>query len=558
MLSSLSIREFAIVERLDLELREGFTVLTGETGAGKSILIDALQFVLGERADADLIREGARRAEVSAEFHCGAQVQDWLARSELDGPEVRDGAPASVLVRRTLEPGGRSRAFINGSPATLGQVRELGELLLDVHGQHAHQSLLRPSAQQRLLDDVGGLQDEAHAVAEAFATWRAAARACTKAATDFARTEQEIAQLEHRIEDLGALVPEAGEWEREEAEQRRLAHGAALLDGARTALDAIGESEESAQARVARVAARLGTLREFDPAIAPAVDALAAAQIQLDEAVHALNQYLARSEFDDARLAQVEERIAALHAAGRRWRCAPSELPALLESSRAQLEHLSFTLDLDKLRAAEAQAKARYEAAAAVLSQARRVAAAHMGKEVTRAMQDLAMEGGSLVVALEAAEASASGLEKVEFLVSGYEGGAPRPLARVASGGELSRISLAIAVIAASANPVPTLIFDEVDAGIGGQVAATVGALLRQLGQSRQVLCVTHLPQVAACGEHHLAVAKSLTAEGRPTSQAQALGVDARVQEIARMLGGAEITTITKRHAKEMLSGAGA
>jgi len=559
MLIGLSIRDFVIVEELALELRAGFTVLTGETGAGKSILIDALQFALGERVPADTVREGCARAEVAAEFGSDPPVQQWLAQAEFDADAATAGSAAgaapTVLVRRTLDTTGRSRCFINGSPATLGQVRELGELLLDIHGQHEHQSLLRPAAQQQLLDLHGGLREPARAVAEAYGAWRGAERACAQAQELRDRAAAEAEQLRQVVEDLQRLAPEAGEWERIEREQRRLAHGAALLEGARAAVEAIAEAEDAAQPRLARVASRLTALSSYDPRLAPVLAALASADIHLEEAARELNHYVSRCETDEGRLAQTEERVAALHAAGRRWRCAPDALPALLASSQARLDSLDASQDIDRLRAAAARAAATYRAHAAALSRARRQAALHMGQEVSRAMQDLAMTGGRFEVRLVDCEPGAGGTEKVEFLVSGHEAGTARPLAKVASGGELSRISLAIAVIAASANLVPTLIFDEVDAGIGGPVAATVGRLLRELGKSRQVLCVTHLPQVASCGDQHLAVRKSKLPDGRPVSRTEVLGASARVQEVARMLGGAQITPTTQRHAREMLAG---
>jgi len=557
MLLALSIRDFVIVEQLDLEFTAGFTVLTGETGAGKSILIDALQFVLGEPTPADTVREGAARAEVAAEFRCSSVARDWLAQAGFDteGAGNGGGEPAvHVLVRRTLEKGGRSRCFLNGSPATLGQLRALGELLLDVHGQHEHQLLLRPAAQQQLLDTLGGLQEPARATATAYGAWRDASRILAEAEAAHEQTAAQAGQLRMLVEDLDALAPEPGEWERVEAEQRRLAHGAALLEGTRLALDEVADGDSALEPRLAKLHARLSALQVYDPQLTGIVEALGNAQIQLEEAARELNQYVAGSESDGSVLAQVEERISALHAAGRKWRCPPGELPALLETSRRALLRLDEGNDLDALRAAQARAEQDYRARAAVLSKARVTAALHMGREVTRAMQDLAMAGGRFEVRLVAAEPAAVGLERAEFLVSAHEAGTARPLAKVASGGELSRIGLAIAVIAASANPVPSLIFDEVDSGIGGQVAATVGRLLHELGKSRQVFCVTHLPQVAACGDQHLTVRKTTLPGGQPVSRADVLSGSERVQEVARMLGGAEITPLTQRHAREMLA----
>jgi len=548
MLVSLSIRDFVIVEALELEFAPGFTVLTGETGAGKSILIDALQLALGERGEADVVREGAVRADIAAEFRTGDAVRDWLAEHELAG---EDGL---VLVRRTVDAGGRSRAFINGAAVTLGQLRELGERLVDVHGQHAHQSLLRPAAQLELLDAQGALGEARSAVAQAYTEWRRQQRAREDAEKMAASASAEQERLRWLVDELDALAPAAGEWEQVEAEHKRLSHAASLLEGAQAAIDALSEAELAALAQIGASRTRLAQLVAFDQRLAPAVELIDGAQVQLDEAVSALQRYVDRADLDASRLADVEARVAALHAAARRLRCAPPDLAALLAESRARLAALSAASDLDGLRAREAAAQAQYDAAAAALAKARRSAARRMSTEVTRAMQDLAMAGGRFEVQLVESAPSATGSEKAEFMVAAHAGVAVKPLARVASGGELARISLAISVIAATATPVPTLIFDEVDAGIGGAVADTVGRLLKQLGQSRQVLCVTHLPQVAARGDQHYAVSKSAAADGRPVSQIDALGRRARVEELARMLGGQEITETTRKHARELLS----
>lgn len=549
MLLSLSIRNFVIVDELELEFAPGFTVLTGETGAGKSILIDALLLALGERADADVVREGAARADVAAEFRVSPALAAWLADNDLAG----DGD--TLLVRRTVDAGGRSKAFVNGTPATLAQLRELGERLVDVHGQHAHQSLLKPAAQLALLDEHGGLTALAREVAAAFATHRAAVKAREDAEAMAASALAEQDRLRWIVEELGEIAPAAGEWEQVEAEHRRLAHAASLLAGAQAAVDSLAEADDSALTRIDTVAARLGQLAQYDERLKPVLEALEAARIQLDEATSELHRYLAKTDLDGARLAGVEARVSALHSAARKFRCAPGELPALLAASRAKLAALSAAADLDALRRREADTLAAYMAVAKKLSHGRKAAAQRMGAEVTRAMQDLSMAGGRFEVALHTAEPGASGLERAEFLVAGHAGVAPKPLVKVASGGELARISLAISVIAATATPVATLIFDEVDAGIGGAVADVVGRLLKQLGQMRQVLCVTHLPQVAARGDQHLVVSKVADGEGKPVSRIAPLDRKARVDELARMLGGVEITDTTRKHAREMLAG---
>jgi DNA repair protein RecN (Recombination protein N) len=548
MLLSLSIRNFVIVDELALEFAPGFSVLTGETGAGKSILIDALLLALGERADADVVREGAARAEIAAEFSLGEAACAWLAAQELQGDDA-----TTALLRRTVDAGGRSKAFINGSAVTLAQLRELGELLVDVHGQHAHQSLLKPAAQVALLDEHGGLAAQARTVGEQFAAWRRAMKARSEAEAMEGSAQLEQDRLRWIVDELGEIAPAAGEWEAVQAEHKRLSHAASLVEGAQAAVDALSEADDAALVRIDTVTARLTQLAAFDARLQPVLDALATARIQVDDAARELNAYLARTEIDDKRLADAEARVTALHAAGRKFKCAPEELPALLADAQAKLAALSASSDLDSLRKAEAAAAASYASAAAALTKARAKAAAQMSREVTRAMQDLSLAGGRFEVQLNATEPSSTGSERVEFLVAGHSGSTPRPLTKVASGGELARISLAIAVIAATATPVATLIFDEVDAGIGGAVAETVGRLLKQLGQQRQVLCVTHLPQVAARGDQHFVVSKT-TVDTRPVTRIERLERKARIEELARMLGGVEITETTRKHAREMLA----
>jgi DNA repair protein RecN (Recombination protein N) len=548
MLLALTIRDFVIVDALELELASGYTALTGETGAGKSILIDALQLALGERAEADVVREGAPRAEVCAEFRVHPAAAAWLAEAGI-------AAQDSVLLRRVVEAGGRSRGWIDGSPATLAQLRELGELLVDVHGQHAHQSLLRPAAQLALLDEHGGLGVQAAEVGALWAEWRRALRA-REAAQQMAQAAlAEQDRLRWTVEELGELAPVAGEWEAVRAEHRRLAHGASLLEGAQAAIDALAEADGAALVQVDAVIARLTQLAQFDARLAPIVESLEAARIQIDDAAGELGRYLDRTELDAGRLAELDARLSALHAAARKFRAEPEALAGLLADARERLVALTAASDLDGLARAEEQAQGRYRSAALTLGRARQAAARHMSEQVSRAMQDLAMAGGRFEVALAEAEPAAHGLERAEFLVAGHAGVARKPLAKVASGGELARVSLAISVIAATATPVSTLIFDEVDAGIGGAVAETVGRLLHELGRTRQVLCVTHLPQVAARADQHLLVVKQAPEGGAPVSRIAPLDRKARVEEVARMLGGLEITDTTRKHARQMLAG---
>ncbi|HVG06042.1 MAG TPA: DNA repair protein RecN [Burkholderiaceae bacterium] len=549
MLLSLSIRSFVIVDSLDLDFASGFTVLSGETGAGKSILIDALLLALGERGDADVVREGAQRAEISAEFRPGEHVRSWLRENDLASD---DGV---LLARRTIDASGRSRSFVNGSAVTLAQLRELGESLIDVHGQHAHQSLLRPASQLQLLDEHGALTAQKRAVAEAFAAWKSAlaAREEAEAMTATALVEQQ--RLRWIADELDVLAPKPGEWEEVSVEHKRLSHAAGLLEGARSAIDSLGDADTSALSQVATVHARLTQLAAYDERIAPIVELLDAAQIQLDEAVAALTRYLDKTDLDASRLAEVDARLSALHAASRKFKAAPEALTEIWQNAKDRLTALDAAGDIDALKAREISARNAYNKIAQELSAKRAKAAKQMSAEVTRAMQDLSMAGGRFDAQLTAAEPAAAGIDKVEFLVAGHAGVSPKALARVASGGELARISLAISVIAASATPVATLIFDEVDAGIGGAVADTVGRLLKQLGQNRQVLAVTHLPQVAAHGDHHYRVTKAVGADGRPMSLMISLDRKTRIEEIARMLGGQEITDTTRKHARELLAG---
>lgn len=552
MLRSLSIRDFVIVDTLDLDFSAGFTVFTGETGAGKSILIDALALVLGERADAGVVREGAARASISATFLTHPALDAWLAERELAGDDD------TVLLRRTVDASGRGKAFINGAAATLAQLREVGDQLVDIHGQHAHQQLLRPDAQRHLFDAHAGLTEQAGAVAEAWRAWRAA-RAQREAVEHQSREMQlERERLEWQVGELDKLAPQAGEWEEIQAEYNRLSHAAGLIDGSRAALDALSESDGAVASVLNGVVHRLQQLADVDPGLRDVLAALEPALVQVDEAAHSLTRYVDRLELDPERLQAVEERMQALHTTARKYRLPPEQLPDELLARRQQLDDLQAAQDINKVLAREAAARAAYLTLAQHLSAARAVAAAALSAAVTDAMQGLSMAGGTFAVALHPLEEGQShGLEQVEFLVAGHAGVTARPLARVASGGELARISLAISVITSEAAPTPTLIFDEVDTGIGGAVAEVVGRRLQELGRSRQVLCVTHLPQVAAQAGAHLLVSKESKTDkaGAVTrSRIRLLDAEGRVSETARMLGGATVTATTVQHAEEMLA----
>jgi DNA repair protein RecN (Recombination protein N) len=543
VLRALEVRDYVLIAELSLELDGGFGVLTGETGAGKSILVDAIELLVGGRGDAAVVREGAERAELAAEFDLSPKISEWIRQSEMEGD------PDRLLVRRTLDRAGRSRCFINGHAATLAQLKELGEQLVDIHGQHAHQSLLRPAAQRELLDAHAGAEGLARDTAEAYRDWRRLEELAREAHEQFAQRLAERSELEERIADLKKLAPGEGEWQRVTLENQRLQHGSSLLAGAQSSLEALEESEGAALSQLSAVASRLRALSEHDDRLKPVVEMLESAEAQAGEAVRELRHYASRVDLDPEALREVEARMEALYSAARRHRVRPEELLSHLQGLEKRLAELELSGDPEKLKREVEAARGRYDAAAKKLSAKRASAAQALAKAVSAAMQQLAMAGGRFAVELATRQApAASGMEEVEFQVASHPSLPLRALARVASGGELSRISLAIQLIAAKASPVGTLVFDEVDSGIGGTVAETVGRSLRKLGKERQVLCVTHLPQVAACGDQQWSVVKS----GARVKVAK-LDRAARIAELARMLGGAEGTA--RKHAAELLDG---
>ena len=553
MLQTISLRDFVIVDQLELDFTSGFTVLTGETGAGKSILLDALSLVLGERSDSSQIREGASRAEISALFRIDPeQIEHFNQWLDGQGFPLDDGGQ-SLLLKRIIDSNGRSRAFINGSVATVTQLREAGDQLVDIHGQHAHQLLLKGGAQRELLDRHAGLLPLASEVAQIFKTLSDSRRRLEQAENAGQDIERERERLEWQLEELSELSPVEGEWSSIQSEHARLANGAKLIGGCQEVIETLSETDNSVESILSKACGSISALAEHDPALQNISEALDSAQIQLDEAIHGLNRYLQKIDLDPARLEVIEERMQALHGAARKYRTEVDELPKLLIDTQERLDALTASQNMEALREKVKAEEATYQKIAKQLSQKRSKAATELGKLVTEAMQDLSMAGGQLEIALSPLnEGGSNGLEQIEFLVAGHAGSTPRSLVKVASGGELARISLAISVITSKASFTPTLIFDEVDAGIGGAVAETVGKLLHQLGQSHQILCVTHLPQVAAQGNHHLKVSKSQSAH-KTVSQVQALGRSERVEEVARMLGGATITDTTRRHARELL-----
>lgn len=549
MLRRLLIRDFVIVDHLELDFRAGFGALTGETGAGKSILLDALGLALGSRGEAALVRQGRERADVTAEFDLpgGAECAAWMA--EQDFPE-EDGL---LLIRRSVDAGGRSRAWINGMAATLGQLRQLGEWLADIHGQHAHHALVRADTQRQLLDAQAGAQALAAEVAALYRRWQEALAALRGAEEDSAAAARERELLAWQVQELEKLAFDPGEWPEINAEHGRLAHAASLLEGSDEVLAALGEGDYALAPQLDRLVSRLAGLADFDARLGDIRELVSAAAISADEALHELRRYRDRVDLDPGRLTEVEQRIAAVTDMARKHRVAPEELPDLLARDRERLAALTRQADRQALAREVDQAQSAFRAGAESLSKLRAPAARALGEAVTAAMQTLAMAGGRFEVALvSAGEGSAAGLEAVEFLVAANPEQALRPLGKVASGGELSRIGLAIQVITSQSAATPTLIFDEVDVGIGGGVAEIVGKLLRQLGLERQVLCVTHLPQVAAQAHWQWSIAK-LRRDGETLSQVRDLDREGRIEEIARMLGGVVITGTTREHAAEML-----
>ena len=543
-LKSISLRDFVIVRALDLDLTTGFTVLTGETGAGKSILIDALQLALGARADAGVVREGVTRCEISAEFDSPANLAQWMEQAGFEASET-------LLLRRTIDSQGKSRAWINGSAATITQLRDISSQLVDIHGQHAWQSLTRPDAVRGLLDSYAGVATEE--LSQRWQQWRSAQKTLAEALTSQASLQQERERLSWQIGELDKLAPGEGEWNELNSQHGRLSHAQALRDAVETAVNALHNAEENASSLVGRAISSLQNQEHIEPEFKNLVSVLKDARAQMEDAVHSLNGYARHAELEPQRLAELDTRLALWVGMARRYKRSPAELPELLASWRQDLKKLDAAADVAELQRAGDLAKSNYMAEARRVSTARLKAAPLLARAITKAMQGLGMQGGKFEVALGALDQPAQyGLEQAEFLVAGHSGSTPRPVGKVASGGELSRIALAIAVTTSQLGQAQTLIFDEVDAGVGGAVADTVGRLMRQLGKDRQVMAVTHLPQVAACADQHLVVAKR-SDKGKTLSHVDVVTGEQRVGEIARMLGGERLSGTTLAHAREML-----
>lgn len=550
MLNRINISNLVIVRALDLAFGRGMTALTGETGAGKSILIDALGLALGDKTDNSMIRAGAAKAEISVSFEPApdSPAGTWLQKHDL-------AADGECLLRRVLVRDGRSRAYINGTPTPLALLRELGEMLIDIHGQHAHQSLLQAGAQRQLLDEYAGLRGDVRELTRLFQTWRNAQDEYEKLKQAGQDRANRLDYLMFQIAELDQLVGDSESLQDLEAEQARLAHAERLLGDSSSVLALLGDDEPSIQQSLNHAVHTLSELCELDPALAEARELLETAGIQIAEVASALRHYQDRVELDPERLQQVDRQLGSLHDAARKHRVSPGELAGLLESLRAEAAKLENADNrLAELERAMRDHESAYFAAAEKLSRARRKAAAGLSETVCKSMQELGMKGGSFEISCDAAanRPGAYGLDRVGFLVAANPGQPKAALSEVASGGELSRISLAIQVATVDCGSVPTLIFDEVDVGIGGAVAEIVGQLLRRLGDRRQVLCVTHLPQVASQAHRQLRVHK--LSDGKTTeTNIDSLDEKARVDEIARMLGGVDITQQTRRHAREMI-----
>jgi DNA repair protein RecN (Recombination protein N) len=554
MLTRLQVRNFAIVDEIDVEFGTGMTVLTGETGAGKSILVDALGLVLGERGGTGLVRAGTERAEFSAEFDVSdaADARNWLATQALDAGD-------DCLARRVIGADGRSRAFINGNTVPLQSLKELGEKLLDIHGQHFHQSLGRRSVQRDLLDHFGSLHTLRALTETAFAAWQGFTERLAKLEVAEANRNARLDLLSFQTRELESLGLDPGEYDALQAERQRLKMSSVLMEGVSRTLQAIYDDETAnVQNLLASAVHELEAISAIDGGLDGPRALLQEASIQVAEAADALHRYSDSFEMDPARRDWVEERLDAILAVARKHRVEANELPELYRGLLAQLDELNNAEAAEaRLLKEAAEAKAEYMKQAALLSRGRRRAAATFSAQVTEAMHGLGMPGGVFEILLsDLGEAGARpwGLEDVEYLISANPGQAPMPLARVASGGELSRMSLAIQVIASDGSAIPTMVFDEVDSGVGGSVAEMIGRRLKGLGATRQVFCVTHLPQVASLADHHFRITKS--SDGKTTrTEIAKLGKEERVEELARMLGGVKITQRTRAHAAEMLEG---
>lgn len=545
-LKRIALRDFVIVEQLEVDFSPGFTALTGETGAGKSILIDALQLVLGSRADTGFVRQGAAKSELIAEFDTPSALIPYLTENELQ-PD------ASLLLRRVIDAQGKSKFWINGVAATATQLRSIAPALVDIHGQHAWQSLMQAEPVRRLLDAYANT--DCSSVQEAYLAWRAADKALQQARSMEATHQRERERLLWQISEVDKLSPAEHEWEELNAQHTRLSHAQALMDAATHAMAALEDEDSGASVQANRALHTLQAQAHVEPQFATMAETLEGCIAQLEDLARSLGGYLRHADLDPDKLEQLDERLGSWISLARRYKRPPEELPALLQGWKYELKALDASADIDALESASAQGWKVYEKAAQALSKIRSRAAERLSQTITNAMQELGMAGGRFVATIHPAkEPRADGMDDVELLVAGHPGTEPKPIAKVASGGELSRISLAIAISTSQLGQAPTLIFDEIDSGIGGAVADAVGRVMHALGQDRQVLAVTHLAQVAARGDTHLVVTKQRSKSGT-SSHISAVTENGRVDEIARMLGGEHISSTSRAHAREMIAG---
>ncbi len=552
MLEHLAIKDFIIVESLELDVAPGLTVLTGETGAGKSVLLDALGFVLGGRGDNGAIRHGCERADVTVRFLIEnlPNAKTWLHEHDL-------ASGGECILRRTLAQDGRSRAYINGNTVPVQSLRELGEMLVDIHGQNVHQALLKVTVQRSTVDEYAGHSALLAKVAAVHAQWRQLETEYQTLSAALHERDARLELLRYQVQELQSLELRADELDELDQEHARLANASRLLQGSEQAVQMLYENEDASLCTgIDRLIVEIEQLAHFDAALKPSAELLGNASIQLHEAAHALRAYRDRVDLDPQRLQAVEERMAAIHDAARKHRIPPAELPAFSARLAAELQNLEHAdARLDEIKRALDGIAQDYRSAATALSSSRKQAAHKLSQEVTQHMQDLGMRGGIFEIAVGALEENQfgpHGADRVEFLVSTNPGQPARALNKVASGGELSRISLSIEVSTAQITGIPTLVFDEVDAGVGGGIAEIVGRRLSALAQHRQILCVTHLPQVAAQGQNHWTVQKQAR-NGQTRTGIAVLTARDRIDEVARMLGGMKITPQTVAHAKEML-----
>ncbi|KAF1056944.1 MAG: DNA repair protein RecN [Pseudomonas delhiensis] len=555
MLVHLSVHNYAIVEHLDLELAAGMTVITGETGAGKSIMLDALGLALGDRADSGAVRPGADKADILASFDVSAiaEARDWLAERDLeqDGP---------CILRRVITAEGRSRAYINGTPCPLGDLKSLGELLIDIHSQHEHQSLLKSDTHRRLLDEFAATQDLARQVHLAAQRWKQTHQELDRLSRSGDEQRSRHQLLSYQLEELENLALGENELEDLENQHKTLSNAGSLIAACRQVVEMCSESDAgNVLSALTSSLNRLTAFQSQPSALAEAVNLLSSAQIQVEEAIGELNRFVDHFDADPARLMQLEERLDAIYSLARKHRVQPTEVLELQQRLLDELEALNADDEAVERLTEELAAYARhYQEKADELSRVRQAAAPQLASAVETEMQRLGMPGGRFAIELRALspdEPQTQGLEAVDFLVSANPGQPLKGLAKVASGGELSRISLAIQVITAQTSRIPTLVFDEVDVGIGGPTAEVVGQLLRRLGDRGQVLTVTHLPQVAAQGHQHLFVHKQRGSSETRTAVANLKKAE-RIEEIARMLGGVDLTRESLAHARKMVDSA--